>query len=96
MQRERREVPSVVARDVAELRKAAKSLENLAVNDCNYGLSPRQETRRANLAKQVQEIAERYHLAAETSGDPRGCVVKLFDPGDERLGDGFGGGWPVY
>lgn len=85
-----------ISRDVAELRKVAKQLGTLAVNACNYGLSDRQETRQRNLTKQAEAIAESYGFRADTGGDPRGYVVKLFDPQDERQGDGWGGGWPVY
>lgn len=84
-----------ISRDVAELRRAARSLDALAVADCNVGLTDRQEARRERLAEQVAEIASRYSLRAHTSGDPRGAVVRLFSA-DETEGDGFGGGWPVY
>ncbi len=85
-----------IMRDVATLRRNAKALQRLAEHDCNYGLTPRQQTRRDSLGDQCKQIANVYRLNCQTSGDPRGAVVKLADPMDERAGDGFGGGWPVY
>jgi hypothetical protein len=86
----------LVARHATTLRRYSRSLQSLAIADCNVGLTDRQETRRDNLQRSVAELAALYDLRAETSGDPRGAVVKLFDPADETKGDGFGGGWPVY
>ncbi len=84
-------------RDVATLRRNAKALQRLAEADCNYGLIPRQETRRDSLADQCKQIANAYRLNCHTSGDPRGAVVKLADPMQQAHGDSFGrDGWPVY
>lgn len=88
--------PYVISCDVAELRKAARSLESLAVADCNYGLTSRQFVRRQGLRSFVDGLAAEYGFRAECHGDPRGLVVKLFDPADDNKGDGFGGGWGVY
>ena len=88
--------PRIIADDVAALRRIARSLDSLAIAACNYGLSPRQETRQSNLAAQAVALAEPYGFRCETSGDPRGYVVKLFDPENETRGDGFCGGWGVF
>lgn len=88
--------PYVISCDVAELRKAARSLEALAIADCNYGMTSRQQSRRDKLRMFVVELATDYGFRAECHGDPRGLVVKLFDPADDSAGDGFGGGWGVY
>ena len=95
-QRNPTNMPFAIMRDVATLRRNAKALQRLAEHDCNYGLSPRQETRRDSLAAQVKAIAWIYRLEAECSGDPRGAVVKLADPATPNADDGFGGGWPAY
>lgn len=76
--------------------KRAEQLHKLAEHDCNFGLSEAQEKRKERLQEQVREIAEAVGFRVETGGDPRGAVVRLFDPKDERSGDGWGGGWPVY
>lgn len=73
-----------------------ETLQALAVIDCNRGLTPAQEHNVERNAAKAKEIAEALGFRAETGGDPRGCVLKLFDPKDERLGDGWGGGWGVY
>ena len=74
----------------------AERLHKLAEADCNYGLSEAQERAQAKLQAEVCEIAEAVGFRAETGGDPRGAVVRLFDPADERAGDGWGGGYAVY
>ena len=95
-QRNPTNMPFAIMRDVATLRRNAKALHRLAEHDCNYGLSPRQETRRDNLAAQVKAIAWVYRLEATCSGDPRGAVVKLAGPAIPNAGDGMGGTWAVY
>lgn len=87
-----KESPYRIALDASELYKLASSLSALAVAHCNYGLSPRQETREENMCKRVALIASWYGLTAQCSGDPRGYVVRLDGPGIVRngMGDGFG------
>lgn len=87
---------NMIASDVAELRSAARSLERLAIEDCNYGLSDRQFKRRDRLVETVDAIAKTYDLSAHCSGDPRGLVVRLFSLTQPDTGDAFGGGWGVY
>jgi hypothetical protein len=81
-----------IAVDCANLIKAAKSIAALALADCNYGLTPRQETRRENLAKACNAIAAKYGLKAKCYGGPRGFTVRLDGPEVEKngWGDGFG------
>lgn len=76
--------------------KRAERLHKLAEADCNVGLSDAQERTVEKIEGEVVEIAEAVGFKAKTGGDPRGAVVVLFDPQDERAGDGWGGGWPVY
>lgn len=84
--------PYIVALDAGKLFGLAKQLSALSIAYCNHGLTPRQETRRENLAAKVKEIASWYGLTAETYGDPRGYVVRLTGPGIVKngMGDGFG------
>lgn len=86
----------VAARVAEKLVTHAGMLEYFAVIDCNRGLTPNQQRTRDLNAEKVRELAEALGFRVETSGDPRGCVVKLYDPADERAGEGWGGGWGVY
>lgn len=93
MQREKpNERAFIAARDAAHIYELAKSVSALAVASCNYGLSARQETRRENIAKEINEIAARWGFTAYCFGDPRGYTVRLEGPGIEKngWGDGFG------
>jgi hypothetical protein len=74
----------------------ATAIHKLAEHDSNYGLNASQEKRRDKLAAECVKIGELLGFKVETGGDPRGCVVKLIDPQDERAGDNWGGGWGVY
>ena len=58
----------------------------------NAAQTARDEKNRA----QFEAIAEKIGFRGCTSGDPRGPVCRLYDPKDESLGDGWGGGWAVY
>lgn len=88
--------PHYAAYIVTLLVTRAEALHKLAEHDCNYGLTPPQEKRQERLRAEVAEIAEAVGFRAETGGDPRGAVVRLYDPQDERAGDGWGGGYAVY
>ena len=60
-----------------ELVKISKSLQRSHENDCNYGLSKRQETREENLVKKAEEIAREIGFSVYEQGDPRGCALYL-------------------
>lgn len=95
LQRKRPNNPEhLTALDAARLIKLAKSKAALAVAACNYQLSPRQESRAANIGEEIRLIASWYGFTAETSGDPRGYVVRLHGPDVIKTGwgDGFGVG----
>jgi len=62
-----------------ELLRISKSLNQLATNDCNYGLTARQEKREDNLFKKAQQLAKQVGLKAYHQGDPRGCSLYLID-----------------
>lgn len=88
--------PALAARLAEKLVQCGENLHALAVIDCNRGLTPAQEHNRERNAETAREIGEALGFRVETDGDPRGCVLKLYDPKDERAGDGWGGGWGVY
>ena len=71
------------------LQKIAKSLQRSHENACNYGLTKRQETRKANLMKKAQEIAKRLGFKAYEQGDPRGCSLYLIDNTCKEYTDGI-------
>ena len=57
-----------------ELQKIVRQLHRLDENACNYGLTKRQETRRENLEREAQKIAERLDFKFYHEGDPRGLT----------------------
>lgn len=62
-----------------ELQKIAVSLHRLDINQCNYGLTPRQEKRMENLEKKANDIAKGFNLKAYHQDDPRGGTLYLID-----------------
>lgn len=88
--------PALAARLAERLLSYGDTLHRYAELDCNQGLTPAQERNRDRAAEKACEIGEALGFRVETGGDPRGCVLKLYDPQDERAGDGWGGGWGVY
>jgi hypothetical protein len=88
--------PELAARIAEALVQVGETLQALAVIDCNQGLSPAQERNVERNRERAKAIGEALGFRVETGGDPRGCVLKLYDPKDERLGDNWGGGWGVY
>lgn len=62
---------------IEELKKISQSLHKLAEADCNFGLTKRQETRKANLIEKAQELASEIGLTIYHQGDPRGCALYL-------------------
>ena len=88
--------PHIAAHIAVLLVNRAEQLHKLAEHDCNFGMTTAQEKRADKLKAEVAEIAKFCGFDAETSGDPRGAVVKLIDPTGQDTGDNFGGGWGVY
>ena|ERR1051326_3871695 len=84
--------PHLVALDAAKLWGMGRQIAALAVAQCNYGLTDRQEKRREKLSELCKTIAGWYGLTAETFGDPRGYVVRLHGRNIPKngWGDGFG------
>jgi hypothetical protein len=88
--------PSMAEAFAVEFARLARSIKALAEADCNYGLSPLQETRSANLQRRFGELANALGFNARTGGDPRGACAYLINPDDPKEGDGWGDGWAVY
>ncbi|KKN75640.1 hypothetical protein LCGC14_0378780 [marine sediment metagenome] len=57
------------------IQKRAKSLHRSYENDCNYGLTSRQESRERTLWRDVEAIAGRNGLYVAEQGDPRGWPI---------------------
>jgi hypothetical protein len=91
--------PVGIARDVGEVFTLAKSLQRLAVKQCNVPFTSADYARRERISERLRVLLDPYGFTVTTSGDPRGNVVKLLDrdlPSDGQ-GDGFGrDGWGVY
>jgi len=76
--------------DVFTLQRLGRSLHRSHENDCNYGLTPRQETRERNLWLRVQALADRYGLYVQEQGDPRGWpIIIAKEPIDESKGSQY-------
>lgn len=72
--------------------KDAQIHQGIAVRDCNYGLTPRDEARRDGCRRRI--LAALAQLGpgfgvGEFGGDPRGATVKIRVP--SGFGDDFGG-----
>lgn len=93
-------VPTLTASEASayavELVRIAEALQSLAIAYCNYGLNAGQEKRQETLETRFKALAEALGFRPECSGDPRGHVCKLFDPVNDRAGDGWSGGWGVF
>jgi hypothetical protein len=78
--------------DAALLTKIGRRLSAIAVANCNYGETPRRETEYDRLTERARTIAAWYGLTAESGGDPRGYVLRIFGEGLPRnsMGDGYG------
>ena len=61
----------------AKFCKAARSLQGLAIAECNGDLTPRQKTRQKNLTAQVMAYGKSIGAEVSVGGDPRGYIVKV-------------------
>jgi hypothetical protein len=80
-----------------ELCSLAKTAQYYNTEACNYELTQRQQTRRANVDKRAVEIGRELGLTILTNGDPRGYALKVLLPLTRRYNT-FGGyeeGWGV-
>lgn len=70
------------------LRRAA-TLQRLAVNDCNRGLTEAEKRNDALCEKRISEACQPWGIVPNFNGDPRGAVVKLLLPSGKY--NSFGG-----
>lgn len=68
-----------IAKTIDALRKISGQLHHQDENACNYGLSPRQEKRVANLEAQAETLAQSLGYHAYHQSDPRGASLYLID-----------------
>lgn len=61
------------------LRKLQRQIGGVDCADCNGTMTHRQETRRENLLKKAEELAQSLGLHAYHQGDPRGCSLYLVE-----------------
>ena len=87
----RAELPDVPAQDVAALvdllLKSATILTTCNTNECNVGLTPRQECRKTITEAAVRAACAKFGIGVELDGDPRGLSIGL------RLPSGATTGW---
>ena len=77
-------------------RRLARSLERLAVKECNAGLSEREKLRQTATTHTAEEMARLIGANAIVGGDPRGYCLKLDLPtGRYNTWGGAEEGWGV-
>lgn len=74
------QAPGHLSSVLAELCGIARKLQRSNENDCNYGLSPRQEKRAENLTRKAAELAKSIGCGMVANGDPRGYPLFLTVP----------------
>lgn len=72
-----------------ELVKISNSLRRIGEKHCNYGLMPRDETRRNNLEKKALDYAASFGLTCYFQRDPRGCALYLITKHCREYTDGI-------
>jgi len=76
--------------DGFRLQNLARSLHHSYENECNYGLTQRQETRERNLWAQVETLATKYGVYVQEQGDPRGWPILISkEPIEESKGSQY-------
>jgi len=61
------------------LEKIAYQLHHQDENACNFGLTPRQQTKVKNLEEDAEILAQELGLHAYHQGDPRGATLYLIE-----------------
>lgn len=77
--------------DAAELVLCGRTAIRTGINICNYGETPRRRHAINRAAATAKELASRYGLKLDTSGDVRGYVFRLH--GDKLPSNNLGGGF---
>ena len=66
--------------EVKLILRHAASLQRLAVQHCNVGLTDAQEKRSHTLRLRIAEICQKHGATPMMHGDPRGACVKILHP----------------
>lgn len=89
-------LPQATSEQVGELMTLAGRLNRYNETSCNYGLTPAQEKRVANIEKRVTALCTSLGISAHFNGDPRGYAVKLALPdGSYNTWGGKEEGWGI-
>jgi predicted RNA-binding protein Jag len=76
--------------------KLSRSYAKLQEARCNYELSSRQESREANMEKEITAICEEMGFSVSFDGDPRGYTVKVkFPQENSNTWGGKQDGWGI-
>ena len=67
--------PHILAQDVRQLIACAQRLHSLAVADCNYGLSDRQQAIKTATQRRIRGLCSINGWGPSFSGDPRGAIT---------------------
>lgn len=59
------------------LQKISRQLHRSFENECNYGLTLRQEKRQENLIRKAEKLAKELGFELYVQSDPRGCALYL-------------------
>ena len=76
---------------VRQLHRCEVTLSRLAEQDCNFGLTLKEDQKERNTWKKVREIVFKIHplIIVRENGDPRGCIIELHLPdGSYNYADG--------
>lgn len=74
----------------------SRSYARLQEAECNYGLTPRQESRQKNIEQEISGICEELGFRVRFDGDPRGYTVRIFFPtGEYNSWGGEEDGWGI-
>lgn len=85
-----------IVRDALAIGRDARSLARHAVNECNFPVTEREVKRAAMLRARLATALAPYAAILETSGDPRGYVVKVRVVRGESNGATLDDGRPAW
>jgi hypothetical protein len=75
--------------EALRLQDISRFLHHLDEASCNYGLTPRQESREATLEKEADTICTGHKLRAYHQGDPRGWSLYIIKTNQEDYSQGI-------
>ena len=77
------------------LHRYETTLHRLAEQDCNYGLTEKEEKKETNIKKKVEAIAFQLGFEVKFNGDPRGGAIRLLIPSG-KSNNLDGETWGIY